>query len=595
MNGFKILNKIGEGSFSTVLKVQRKKDGNIYALKRVKFAKLSDKEKSNALNEIRILASINNKNIISYKEAFFDEIDSSLDIVMEYADEGDLFQLITEKKKTKTHFSEEEIWNTLIQLLNGLKSLHELNILHRDLKSANVFLFKGGIVKLGDLNVSKVTRKGMGYTQTGTPYYASPEVWKDKPYDSKSDIWSLGCVIYEMCALNPPFRAQSMEELFKKVVRGYYPDISNKYSKDLSEILKLMIQIEVGARPCCDELLSMPIIKKRIDFFNNKNNQNEIKDKNNDSIINKELLKTIRVPKNISNLSRNLPKPNYISNSFDLDIIDSNKKKKDSITNKLSNKIEFLNYKNGGNILLNNNSNKNINNKRSVNNLVSLKNKNLNLKYKINNKFEDFLLKKQVEINNLEMPLKGGINSSLNKGLNYYKKNIILSPLGRVSNKKSELSVGGGKIILPELKHKNKNVIRNISNISIINNGVNKVAPIQNKYIKIRNNNNKYNSIDKLRRDLSSMEVNNKQRIDNYEGRKSGNVYNYQNMKIVNLRILEPKQINIKKSLFRIGSPITRKYIENEKILNNDNKYRYYNNNKIGSIPKKNIVLNINL
>ena len=572
MDGFKILNKIGEGSFSTVLKVQRKKDGNIYALKRVKFSKLSDKEKSNALNEIRILASINNKNIISYKEAFFDEMDSSLDIVMEYADEGDLFQLITEKKKTKTHFTEEEIWNALIQLLNGLRSLHELNILHRDLKSANVFLFKGGIVKLGDLNVSKVTRKGMGYTQTGTPYYASPEVWKDKPYDSKSDIWSLGCVIYEMCALNPPFRAQSMEELFKKVVRGYYPDISNKYSKDLSEILKLMIQIEVGARPSCDELLNMPIIKKRIEFFNNKNSQNDIKDENNDSINNKELLKTIRVPKNISNLSRNLPKPNYISNSFDLDIIDSNKKNKDSITNKFSNKIDFLNYKNGGSILLNNNSNKNINIKKSFNNLVSLKNKNISLKYKIN-KYEDFFLKKQVEINNLEMPIKGGINSSLNKGLNYYKKNIILSPLGRVPNKKNDISVGGGKIILPELKqkNKNKNLIRNMSNISVVNSGISKVAPIQNKYIKL----NKFNSLDKLRKDLSSVKIS-KPRIDNYEGRKSGNVYNYQNMKIVNLRIFEPKQLNIKKSLFRIGSPITRKYIENEKILNNDNKYRYY-------------------
>ena len=594
MDGFKILNKIGEGSFSTVLKVQRKKDGIIYALKRVKFAKLSDKEKSNALNEIRILASINNKNIISYKEAFFDEMDSSLDIVMEYADEGDLFQLITEKKKTKTHFTEEEIWNTLIQLLNGLRSLHELNILHRDLKSANVFLFKGGIVKLGDLNVSKVTRKGMGYTQTGTPYYASPEVWRDKPYDSKSDIWSLGCVIYEMCALNPPFRAQSMEELFKKVIRGYYPDISNKYSKDLSEILKLMIQIEVGARPSCDELLNMPIIKKRIDFFNNKNNQNEIKDENNDPTNNKELLKTIRVPKNISNLSRNLPKPNYISNSFDLDILDSNKKNKDNIANKLSNKIGFLNYKNGGNILLNNNINKNINNKRSFNNLISLKNKNLSLKYKINNKFEDFLLKKQAEINNLDMPSKGGINSSLNQGLNYYKKNIILSPLGRVPNKKNDISVGGRKIILPELKQKNKKLIRNMSNISIVNNDINKVTSIQNKYIKLKNNSNKFNSLDKLRRDTSLVKAN-KQRIDNYEGRKSGNVYNYQNMKIVNLRIFEPKQINIKKSLFRLGSPISRKYIENEKILNNDNKYRYYNNKKIGSLPKKNIILNINL
>ena len=101
MNGFKILNKIGEGSYSTVLKVQRIEDGNIYALKRVKFYKLSEKEKENALNEIRILASVKSKNVISYKEAFFDEKDSSLGIVMEYADKGDLLQLINEKKNKK--------------------------------------------------------------------------------------------------------------------------------------------------------------------------------------------------------------------------------------------------------------------------------------------------------------------------------------------------------------------------------------------------------------------------------------------------------------------------------------------------------------
>lgn len=84
----------------------------------------------------------------------------------------------------------------------GLKALHDLKILHRDLKvvyisiqSANVFLTKSGTAKLGDLNVSKVS-KGLCSTQTGTPYYASPEVWKDQPYDKKSDIWSLGCVLY---------------------------------------------------------------------------------------------------------------------------------------------------------------------------------------------------------------------------------------------------------------------------------------------------------------------------------------------------------------------------------------------------------------
>ena len=311
MDGFNILSKIGEGSYSTVLKVQRIEDGNIYALKRVKFYKLSEKEKENALNEIRILASVKNKNVISYKEAFFDEKDSSLGIVMEYADKGDLFQLITERKKTKNYFTEQEVWKIFIQLLNGLKALHDFKILHRDIKSANVFLFKGGICKLGDLNVSKVARKGLGYTQTGTPYYASPEVWEEKPYDSKSDVWSLGCVMYEMITLRPPFQAKSMEELYKKVMRGNYPRIPSKYSEDLSDAIKLMIQVEAGARPSCEELLKMPMITKRIEFFNN-NKDIDITEEQNESLNKKfELLKTIMVPNKLENLAKNLPKPNY--------------------------------------------------------------------------------------------------------------------------------------------------------------------------------------------------------------------------------------------------------------------------------------------
>ena len=583
MEGFKIINKIGEGSFSTVYKVQRKKDGIIYALKRVKFAKLNEKEKSNALNEIRILASINNKNIISYKEAFFDENDSSLDIVMEYADQGDLFQLITEHKKTKKHFTEEDIWSALIQLLNGLKSLHELNILHRDLKSANVFLFKQGIVKLGDLNVSKITRKGMGYTQTGTPYYASPEVWKDKPYDSKSDIWSLGCVIYEMCALNPPFRAQNMEELFKKVIRGYYPDISNRYSKDLSEILKLMIQIEVGARPSCDELLKMPIIKNRSDFFNNKNNLRKEKDEN--TLSNKELLSTIRIPKNINNLSRNLPKPNYVSNSFELEN-NSNINSNEATFNNI-NKFGYLNVNGKDNVLLNKiniNINKRIN---QFNNVSSISKNNLLIKYKFNNKLEDIYLKN----NNLEKPLKMNINNSINKGINYYKKNVVFSPKERLLNNKNNISLGG-KVILPELKLKNKN-INLIRNISIVNNNINKHS---NRLIKIKNNNNKLSN-NRSYKDLNIRD-NYKKLNENYDQRKSDN-YNYQNLKVVNLNIIDPKKVNIKKSLFRIGSPISinrnLNYINNEKILKNDNKYGYCNNKKFGSLPKKNIILNINL
>ena len=111
--------------------------------------------------------------------------------------------------------------------------LHKLKILHRDMKSANIFLFSGGSAKLGDLNVSKVAKEGLLHTQTGTPYYAAPEVWKDQPYDIKSDVWSFGCVIYEMCALVPPFKADDMTGLFKKVLRGSYPAIPTHFSMDM--------------------------------------------------------------------------------------------------------------------------------------------------------------------------------------------------------------------------------------------------------------------------------------------------------------------------------------------------------------------------
>jgi NIMA (never in mitosis gene a)-related kinase 1/4/5 len=86
----------------------------------------------------------------------------------------------------------------VIQLVKGLKALHDKSILHRDLKSANIFTYSDGTVKIGDLNVSKIMKEALSYTQTGTPYYASPEVWRDKPYDFKSDIWSLGVIFYEI-------------------------------------------------------------------------------------------------------------------------------------------------------------------------------------------------------------------------------------------------------------------------------------------------------------------------------------------------------------------------------------------------------------
>ena len=304
MNDFQILQKLGEGAYSKVYKVKRLVDNNIYALKKVKLLNLSDKEKSNALNEVRILASVKSNYVISYKEAFFDEKDSTLGIVMEYADKGDLYQKIVEHKKTAKFFEESDVWRIFIQLVKGLKALHDLKILHRDLKSANVFLCSDGTAKLGDLNVSKVARKGLGYTQTGTPYYASPEVWKDQPYDNKSDIWSLGCVLYEMITLKPPFRAENMEGLFHKVIKGQINKIPDRFSDDLFSIVKLLLQVNSDNRPSCDRILKNVIVKKRIEYFNSFNRTDVDNEDQN-------LLRTIKIPKNLLFLSDKLPKPNY--------------------------------------------------------------------------------------------------------------------------------------------------------------------------------------------------------------------------------------------------------------------------------------------
>ena len=308
MDGFEILEKLGDGAYSVVYKVRRKEDSKIYALKKVRLQNLSEKEKENSLNEVRILASVKSTFVISYKEAFIDENEKSLCIVMEYADKGDLYQKICQFKKMGCLIDEVDVWRIFIQMTKGLKALHDLKILHRDLKSANIFLFSDGSAKIGDLNVSKVAHKGLGYTQTGTPYYASPEVWRDEPYDIKSDIWSLACVTYEMIALHPPFRAENMEALYNKVIKCQYGKISDRYSSDISEIIKLLLKVKSKDRPTCGQILKHPLVKKRIEFFQAEaGNENIDIDDMEEGV----LLKTIRIPKNILCLTDKLPEANY--------------------------------------------------------------------------------------------------------------------------------------------------------------------------------------------------------------------------------------------------------------------------------------------
>lgn len=265
------------------------------------MARIKDKDRNNALNEIRLLASESAQNVIQYREAFYDEASSTLCIVMEYAQGGDLLKLIQSHAKKNIKVREKEIWKAMAHIAKGLKSLHEKKILHRDLKGANIFITADGQYKIGDLNVSKVIKYDFAKTQTGTPYYASPEVWKDMPYGTKSDMWSLGCVLYEMAAQKPPFTAPDIQSLYRKICNGAFLRIPPEYSNDLAAVISSLLRLNVNDRPSAAALLSNPLVQEHSGEA--EGGECWAKD---------ELLETIKLSsKNYREINELLPKPKY--------------------------------------------------------------------------------------------------------------------------------------------------------------------------------------------------------------------------------------------------------------------------------------------
>ena len=317
ISDFEIIKELGKGAFSTVSLVKRRQDNKIYALKCVQISKLSTHERQNSLNEVRLLASINHKNIISYKESFYNENNKTLNIILEYADDGDLQTKIISKKNSDNIFEEKTIWSIFIQMVKGLNELHNKKIVHRDLKSANIFLMKNGICKLGDLNVAKVAENGLLRTQTGTPFFASPEIWEDKPYSFKSDIWSIGCILYQMAALKMPFQGKNIKEVYYNLKNVNIPPLPENYSKELMIMIKKMLRLKPEQRPSTQEILDDEIIKSKMKkLFENDNDLIDIsmdinnfkKIKNNNK--NNGLIRSIKI-NNDKNLNYILPKKNY--------------------------------------------------------------------------------------------------------------------------------------------------------------------------------------------------------------------------------------------------------------------------------------------
>ena len=221
----------------------------------------SQREREDAVNEIRMLASVQHHNILRYCEAFVEN--DKLHIVTEYAKRGDIGHKIKKRSEKRVHFSENRIWSYFIQMCRGLRALHRAKVLHRDLKPKNIFLTAADQVRLGDLGCAKLTKGRLARTQIGTPYYMSPEIWKHRGYNAKSDVWALGCILFELCQLRPPFMANDMDGLSRAVRTSPVPRVSSQYSKDLHSLIKKMLSKEPTYRPSMEEILNMKCVQDR--------------------------------------------------------------------------------------------------------------------------------------------------------------------------------------------------------------------------------------------------------------------------------------------------------------------------------------------
>ncbi|CAJ1397436.1 unnamed protein product [Effrenium voratum] len=256
-HGFGEVKKIGEGSFGKALLVQAE-DGAKLVCKAVDVSAASSKETQDAIKESRLLAALKHPYIVRYRHSFHEQ--GWLCIFMDYCEGGDLSKIIESAKRRSQRLPEEQVLRWITQALLALKYIHEKHVLHRDLKSGNFFISSSGNLKMGDFGIAKVLSSTLACarTQIGTPYYLSPEVCQEKPYAWPSDIWAMGCILYELCALKVPFDAPNISTLVQRICRGPTPALPSSYSDFLRQLNTEMLSRNPAHRPSAETILQRP-------------------------------------------------------------------------------------------------------------------------------------------------------------------------------------------------------------------------------------------------------------------------------------------------------------------------------------------------
>ncbi|KAM8944096.1 serine/threonine-protein kinase Nek8 isoform 2-T3 [Lycaon pictus] len=226
-------------------------------IKQIPVEQMTKEERQAAQNECQVLKLLNHPNVIEYYENFLE--DKALMIAMEYAPGGTLAEFI--QKRCNSLLEEETILHFFVQILLALHHVHTHLILHRDLKTQNILLDKHRmVVKIGDFGISKIlSSKSKAYTVVGTPCYISPELCEGKPYNQKSDIWALGCVLYELASLKRAFEAANLPALVLKIMSGTFAPISDRYSPELRQLVLSLLSLEPSQRPPLSHIMAQPL------------------------------------------------------------------------------------------------------------------------------------------------------------------------------------------------------------------------------------------------------------------------------------------------------------------------------------------------
>lgn len=254
---------LGKGSFGAVFLVREASTHDLYVMKRIPLATLrSSRDRHSAFQEARLLQDLRHEHICGYHDAFIDRRSHDLCIVMEYCAGGDLHRKLDAYRAAGRLVREAVALNWLAQLALALEHCHQRGIIHRDIKTQNVFVTERGVLKLGDFGVSRVLQSptDLARTTVGTPYYMCPEFFRNEPHSVKADMWALGCVAYEVVSLRHAFDAKDMSGLAMKIVRGRYPAVSSEYSEPLRQLVKDLLHTDPLQRPSASDVLARPAL-----------------------------------------------------------------------------------------------------------------------------------------------------------------------------------------------------------------------------------------------------------------------------------------------------------------------------------------------